>query len=111
MSDVADIGIFNLILLSLLLVEFGCSTEFHLHSKHTVFMASLASCNLWIHTNLERFSRTFALIFIPSECEAPNINIRIYVVFGAFLLRYDLTLLAVRALPNLSNVVIKLLGV
>ena len=39
------------------------------------------------------------------------LNIRIYVQFGAFLLRYNLAQLAVLLPPNLSNVIIKLLGV
>ena len=38
-------------------------------------------------------------------------NIRIYVVFEAFLLRYDLAELGERVPPSHSNDVIKLLGV
>ena len=62
----------------------------------------------WVHTNLETLNVHFRSILIPGNARHQILNIIIYVVFEAFLLRYDLAQLGERVLSSLSKDIIKL---
>ena len=109
MCDVADIGMLNLILLESYLVEFGCIRYFNCIAEYGVFRVHRAI--KWVHTNLKRLTCISVLYSYLGNARHQILNIRIYVVFEAFLLRYDLAQLGERMPQSLSNDVIKLLGV